>query len=82
MMSRGHDHVLSDLRVLDFTRNLAGPSCTWMLVEMGADVFKVEPALLGDRSRSRRVEVRSSFNNTGANGASVSICVTPVASPL
>lgn len=46
------EHVLSDLRALDLTRVLAGPTCTRMLAEMGADVVKVEPAPGGDLARS------------------------------
>lgn len=43
-------HVLDGVKVIDFSHYVAGPHCTRLMAEAGADVIKIE-ALHGDSSR-------------------------------
>src|SRR6476620_10569565 len=43
--------MLNNIKVLDLSRVLAGPLCTMMMGDMGADVIKVERPDGGDETR-------------------------------
>jgi len=43
--------ILDDIRVLDCTQYLAGPTVTHLMAEMGADIIKIERAPNGDPAR-------------------------------
>jgi crotonobetainyl-CoA:carnitine CoA-transferase CaiB-like acyl-CoA transferase len=44
--------VLKDVRVLEFTHAIMGPSAGLVLADLGADVIKIEPAPHGDHTRT------------------------------
>ena len=50
--------MLEGYRVLDFTQFVAGPTCTRLLGEMGAEVIKLELAPAGDRVRADGLKSR------------------------
>ena len=70
---------LAGLRVLDLTRVLAGPTCTQMLGDLGAEVIKIEKPGAGDDTRAFAPPfmpgTRESAYFTGANRNKRSVTV-------
>lgn len=70
--------LLSDVNVLDLTRVVAGPYCTMMLGDLGANVIKVE-SLDGDEARKWGPpfvkDSRESYYFMSVNRNKKSVCV-------
>jgi CoA:oxalate CoA-transferase len=62
--------MLTGYRVLDITQFVAGPTCTRILAEAGADVIKVELAPHGDRSRIQGIKPREPPGESGGSSQS------------
>ena len=69
---------LDGIKVLDFSRVYVGPSCSQVLGDLGADVYKVESIGLGDFSRHFMVAEDlegESHSFLGLNRNKMSICL-------
>lgn len=67
---------LDGVRVIDFTKMIAGPLATMTLADQGADVIKVEPPNGGDHTRlvaTARGGFSASFINNNRNKRSVAL---------
>jgi len=68
---------LAGIRILDFSRVLAGPWCAMVLGDLGAEVIKVEHPLRGDDTRDWGLRIgateTSYFNSVNRNKRSVTL---------
>jgi crotonobetainyl-CoA:carnitine CoA-transferase CaiB-like acyl-CoA transferase len=68
--------ALHGFKIVDLTQNVAGPLCTMILADEGAEVIKVEPVEGGDHTRlsgQRRAGFAASFVNNNRNKRSICI---------
>lgn len=70
-------HMLRGVRVIDLTQNVAGPYCTQILGDLGAEVIKVERPGSGDDTRAWRPPAWSEQASTflALNRNKKSVCI-------
>ena len=64
---------LEGIRVLDFTHEVAGPNCTLLLADAGAEVIKIEIPGRGDRARHWPLMEESVFIACNRNKKSIAL---------
>ena len=71
------DGVLRGIRVIDLTQNVAGPYCTQVLGDLGAEVIKVERPGRGDDTRDWRPPAAGEHSATflSLNRNKRSVCI-------
>ena len=66
---------LAGVRVVEFSHVVMGPACGVVLADLGADVIKVEPPVVGDKTRSLGAASAGLFTTYSRNKRSVAVDV-------
>ena len=66
---------LAGVRVVEFSHVVMGPACGLVLADLGADVVKVEPPIVGDKTRNLTAASAGLFTTYSRNKRSVTVDV-------
>jgi len=65
------EHIFNQLKIIDLSTVLAGPSVATFFAELGADVIKIENSINPDVTRSWKLESENQNASVSAYFASV-----------
>ena len=66
---------LAGIRVVELSHVVMGPACGLVLADLGADVVKIEPPVVGDKTRNLRAASAGLFTTYSRNKRSVAVDV-------